>query len=118
MQSVKADKVAKRRAVCPFHLTHRLTGRNWRRTGCRIPATGSSRKTRAFIIGASGVPYFIDDKGRRVLDGLSGLWCCGAGHNRPEIAEAVYRQIANPDHSPAFPVRSPASFELADRSRR
>ncbi|MDP4651764.1 MAG: aminotransferase class III-fold pyridoxal phosphate-dependent enzyme, partial [Haliea sp.] len=52
---------------------------------------------------------------RRVLDGLSGLWCCGAGHNRPEIAEAVQRQLLTLDYAPAFQYGHPKSFELANR---
>ena len=27
--------------------------------------------------------YYFDDRGRKIFDGLSGLWTCGAGHNRP-----------------------------------
>jgi beta-alanine--pyruvate transaminase len=66
------------------------------------------------IVAADGV-YFIDDKGRRILDGLSGLWCSGAGHNRPEITEAVTRQLQTLDYSPAFQFGHPKSFELANR---
>ena len=40
------------------------------------------------IVRAEGCHYITAD-GRRVFDSLSGLWCCGMGHNRPEIAEAV-----------------------------
>ena len=35
-----------------------------------------------------------DADGRKIFDGLSGLWCCGLGHGRTEIAEAVGRQAA------------------------
>jgi beta-alanine--pyruvate transaminase len=33
--------------------------------------------------------YFTDSEGRKIFDGLSGLWCSGLGHGRREIAEAV-----------------------------
>lgn len=66
------------------------------------------------IVAAEGV-HFIDDKGRRILDGLSGLWCSGAGHNRPEITEAVTRQLQTLDYSPAFQFGHPKSFELANK---
>lgn len=66
------------------------------------------------IVAAEGV-YLIDDKGRRVLDGLSGLWCTGAGHNRVEITEAVQRQMRTLDYSPAFQFGHPGAFELANR---
>lgn len=81
-----------------------------------MPYTGN-RQFKAdprIIVGASGV-HFIDDRGRQVLDGLSGLWCCGAGHNRTEIAEAVHRQLQTLDYSPAFQYGHPGSFELANR---
>ncbi len=42
---------------------------------------------------ADGV-YYYDTTGRQIFDGLSGLWTCGAGHNRPEIVEAVSRQVS------------------------
>jgi beta-alanine--pyruvate transaminase len=66
------------------------------------------------IVAAEGV-HFIDDKGRKVLDGLSGLWCSGLGHNRPEITEAVHRQMQTLDYSPAFQFGHPRSFELANK---
>ena len=66
------------------------------------------------IVAAEGA-YFIDDKGRRILDGLSGLWCTGAGHNRPEIAEAVKQQLETLDYSPAFQFGQPKSFQLANK---
>jgi len=65
------------------------------------------------ILAAEGA-YFIDDRGRRILDGLSGLWCSGLGHNRPEITEAVTRQLQTLDYSPAFQFGQPRSFELAN----
>ncbi len=44
-----------------------------------------------------------------------GLWCCGAGHNRPEIADAVARQLRTLDYSPAFQFGHPLAFELANK---
>ena len=66
------------------------------------------------IVGAEGI-YYLDDKGRRVLDGLSGLWCSGLGHNRQEITDAVTRQMQTLDYSPAFQFGQPRSFELANK---
>jgi beta-alanine--pyruvate transaminase len=59
--------------------------------------------------------YYRDADGREIFDGLSGLWCCGLGHGRTEIAEAVGRQAAQLDYSPAFQFGHPLSFELANR---
>ena len=59
--------------------------------------------------------YYTDGDGRKVFDALSGLWCCGLGHGRPEITEAVSKQIAKLDYSPAFQYGHPLSFELANK---
>jgi len=66
------------------------------------------------ITGAEGHYYTMAD-GRRLFDGLSGLWCTGLGHGRREIVDAVSRQCAQLDYSPAFQFGHPLSFELANR---
>ncbi len=83
-----------------------------------MPFTGNRQFKRdpRMVVAAEGV-HLVDDKGRRVLDGMSGLWCCGAGHNRPEITEAVHRQLQSLDYSPAFQFGHPGAFELANRLR-
>ncbi|MEZ5572491.1 MAG: aspartate aminotransferase family protein [Halioglobus sp.] len=81
-----------------------------------MPYTGNRqfKQDPRMIVAAEGV-HFIDDKGRRILDGLSGLWCCGAGHNRPEISAAVHAQLQVLDYSPAFQFGHPGAFRLANR---
>jgi beta-alanine--pyruvate transaminase len=59
--------------------------------------------------------YYRDADGREIFDGLSGLWCCGLGHGRQELTDAVSRQMATLDYSPAFQFGHPLSFELANR---
>ncbi|CDZ95045.1 aspartate aminotransferase family protein [Pseudomonas saudiphocaensis] len=59
--------------------------------------------------------YYTDTSGRQVIDGTAGLWCCNAGHSRPEITEAVSRQIAKMDFAPTFQMGHPLPFELAER---
>ena len=66
------------------------------------------------VVSAQGIAYRTAD-GREVLDGTSGLWCVGAGHRHPHIAEAMKRQIDTLDYSSSFQVGHPAAFELADR---
>ncbi len=81
-----------------------------------MPFTGN-RQFKAdprLIVRGEGA-YYTDSDGRKVFDGLSGLWCCGLGHGRREIAEAVSRQIASLDYSPGFQFGHPGSFELANR---
>lgn len=66
------------------------------------------------IVGAEG-SWLLDSDGRRVYDGLSGLWTCGAGHARQEIREAVARQLGTLDYSPGFQFGHPLSFRLAEQ---
>jgi beta-alanine--pyruvate transaminase len=62
---------------------------------------------------ASGMYYETPD-GRKVLDGVAGLWCVNAGHGRREITDAVSRQLAEMDYAPPFQMGHPAAFELAN----
>ncbi len=66
------------------------------------------------MVAAKGC-YYTDQHGKQIFDGLSGLWCCGLGHGRSEITEAVTRQLASMDYSPAFQFGHPLSFELANK---
>jgi beta-alanine--pyruvate transaminase len=72
------------------------------------------KKHPRLFVAAQGNYYTMAD-GRRVFDGFSGLWCCGAGHAHPKIVEAVQRQIARLDYSPAFNFGHPDAFRLAGR---
>ncbi len=66
------------------------------------------------MVSAKGC-YYTDNHGKQIFDGLSGLWCCGLGHGRTEITEAVSRQMATMDYSPAFQFGHPLSFALANK---
>jgi beta-alanine--pyruvate transaminase len=66
------------------------------------------------VVGAQGLAYRTAD-GREVLDGTSGLWCVGAGHRHPRIAEAMKRQIDTLDFASSFQVGHPGAFALAER---
>ncbi len=66
------------------------------------------------VVGAEGTEL-IDAGGRRLFDGLSGLWCTPFGHGRKEIAEAVAGQIGTLDYAPPFQFGHPLAFELANR---
>ncbi len=61
---------------------------------------------------ATGMYYETPD-GRRILDGVAGLWCVNAGHGRQEITQAVARQLEAMDYAPPFQMGHPAAFELA-----
>ncbi|NDY93721.1 aspartate aminotransferase family protein [Ideonella livida] len=81
-----------------------------------MPFTGNRQfKADPRLIASAQGAYFTDDAGRRIFDGLSGLWTCGLGHGRREIADAVSRQIATLDYSPAFQFGHRLSFQLAEK---
>jgi beta-alanine--pyruvate transaminase len=63
---------------------------------------------------AEGMHYWTHD-GRKVLDGVAGLWCVNAGHGRKEIADAVAKQLTEMEYAPPFQMGHPLGFELANR---
>ncbi|MDG0991542.1 MAG: aspartate aminotransferase family protein [Luminiphilus sp.] len=81
-----------------------------------MPYTGNRqfKDDPRIITSAEGV-WYTDDKGRKVLDGHSGLWTSGLGHGRKEISAAVAQQINTLDFAPSFQFGHPPAFELADR---
>jgi adenosylmethionine-8-amino-7-oxononanoate aminotransferase len=60
-------------------------------------------------------PYVYDDKGRRYLDGLSGLFVSQIGHGRRELAEAASRQAGELAYFPLWSYAHPNAIELAER---
>ncbi len=81
-----------------------------------VPFTPNRAFKRAprLIARAKDMHYFTPD-GRAVLDGLAGLWCSNAGHNRDPIVAAISQQAAELDYAAAFHFAHPKSFELASR---
>ena len=81
-----------------------------------MPFSGNRqfKKEPRILVEAQGC-YYRDAAGRRIFDGLSGLWTCGLGHGRAEIGRAVAGQIARLDYAPAFQFGHPLSFQLAER---
>lgn len=81
-----------------------------------MPFTGNRefKQHPRMFVSAEGA-YYIDQHGKKVFDGLSGLWCTGLGHARKEIVEAVQKQVATLDYAPAFQFGHPASFALANK---
>ncbi len=81
-----------------------------------MPFTGNRefKQKPRMVVAADGL-YYQSADGRRILDGMSGLWCCGAGHNRPEISQAISAQLGRMDYAPGFQFGHPLSFQLANR---
>ncbi|APV49504.1 aspartate aminotransferase family protein [Betaproteobacteria bacterium GR16-43] len=67
------------------------------------------------ILASAKGAYYTTNDGRRLFDGLSGLWCCPLGHGHPRIVEALTRQAQTLDYSPAFQFCNPETLRLADR---
>ena len=70
------------------------------------------KKQPRLVVQADGMYYTTAD-GRRILDGLSGLWCSNAGHRHPKIVEAVKHQLDVLDYAPPFQTGHDRAFELA-----
>ena len=66
------------------------------------------------IVRGSG-QYVYDDRGKRYLDGLSGLFVSQIGHGRKEVAEAGARQAAELAYFPLWSYAHPRAIELAER---
>ncbi|RFU39711.1 aspartate aminotransferase family protein [Actinomadura logoneensis] len=59
--------------------------------------------------------YVFDDRGRRYLDGLAGLFTVQAGHGREELAQAAAKQAAELAFFPLWSYAHPKAVELAAR---
>ena len=66
------------------------------------------------IVRAEGM-YYWSDRGEKIIDGASGLFCVAAGHGRREIADAVSAQMRELDYVAPFTRGHPKQFELATR---
>lgn len=60
-------------------------------------------------------PYVYDDKGKRYLDGLSGLFCSNVGHGRSELAEAAAKQAEELAYIMIWSYAHPRAIELATK---
>ncbi len=79
-----------------------------------MPFTGNRdfKENPRLVVQSKGV-YCWDHKSGKLIDGSSALFCCPAGHARPEIAQAVYDQMTTNSYTPHFQLGHPGSFELA-----
>lgn len=76
-----------------------------------LAAEGGSR----IITRTEGV-HVWDSEGRRLLDGMAGLWCVNVGYGRRELAEAAYRQMRElPFYHGFFKTTTPPAVALAHR---
>jgi adenosylmethionine-8-amino-7-oxononanoate aminotransferase len=67
------------------------------------------------IIARGEGAYIYDDRGKKYLDGLSGLFVVQVGHGRTELAEAAAKQAKELAFFPLWSYAHPRAIELAER---
>ena len=60
-------------------------------------------------------PYVWDSRGKRYLDGLSGLFTVQVGHGRSELASAASKQANELAYFPLWSYAHPNAIDLAER---
>ncbi len=71
------------------------------------------KKKSRIIARADGV-YIYDVDGKKILDGMSGLWCVNIGYGREELVSAATRQLRElPYYNSFFQCAHPPSIELS-----
>jgi adenosylmethionine-8-amino-7-oxononanoate aminotransferase len=66
------------------------------------------------VVAAEG-HYLVDDRGRRLFDATSALWCNLFGHRVPAIDAAIRDQLGRMAHSTLLGATHPPAAELARR---
>ena len=60
--------------------------------------------------------YLWDSEGRKIIDGMAGLWCVQVGYGNEELAEAGYEALKTlPYYNHFFKTSNPWTIELAAR---
>ena len=72
-----------------------------------------NKKGSRIITKAEGV-YLEDSEGKRILDGMAGLWCVNMGYGRQELVDAATKQMQQlPYYNLFFQTSHPPAAELA-----
>ena len=92
------------RELDALHHLHPFTNhRSLRADGVRVIVRGEG-------------PYIFDSEGKRILDGMAGLWTCNIGYGRKELAETAYEQILElPFYNTFFKTTHPPVAALAQK---
>ncbi len=78
--------------------------------------TGLHEKDGPLIFDRGEGIYLIDDRGRRYLEGMSGLWCASLGFSEKRLVDAATRQLSKLPYAHTFRGRShQTAIELAER---
>ena len=104
VQAMDATQLATLRRLDEAHLLHPFTDHvDLHRQGTHV------------IEEAAGC-HVTDETGRRLFDGLAGLWCVNVGYGRREIADAVHRQMTSVCFYPSFfNTTTEPTIRLADK---
>lgn len=74
-----------------------------------------AQKGARVITRAEGV-YLYDSEGKRLIDGMAGLWCVQVGYGREELAEAGYKALKElPYYNAFFQTTTPYVAELSEK---
>ena len=72
-------------------------------------------KTGGRIITRAEHIYIYDSDDNKILDGMSGLWCCSLGYTQPKIVAAVTEQLNTlPYYNSFFNCSNAPAVELAE----
>lgn len=67
------------------------------------------------ITRAEGV-YLYDSEGKRIIDGMAGLWCVQVGYGREELAQAGYKALKELSYyNSFFQTTNPYAAELSQK---
>jgi 4-aminobutyrate--pyruvate transaminase len=79
------------------------------------PTTNFKAIEQMVVARGEGV-YVYDDRGKRYLEGMAGLWCTALGYGNEEVIDCATQQMRTLTFSHMFGGKThPAAMELADR---
>jgi len=77
--------------------------------------SGDLAKRGTRIISSADGVYLTDGEGRRLLDGMAGLWCVNIGYGRQELADAAAKQFLQlPYYNSFFQCTTQPAIELSE----
>jgi len=59
--------------------------------------------------------YYYTADGKKLFDGMSGLWCVNVGHKQQKINDAIKNQLDTLDFAPSFNTSHQLAFDFAGK---
>lgn len=72
------------------------------------------KKSPRMVVRADGM-YYYDQNGKEIIDAIAGLWCVNAGHNNPQVKDAIKTQLDTLDYVSQFQYGNPTAHRAASR---